>query len=370
MTPDQEPGRHDPLLDVEDLKTYFYTYEGTVRALEGVSFQIKPGETFGLVGESGCGKSVTALSAMGLVPSPPGKVEGGTIRLRGQDLLELPEKRMRELRGNDIGMIFQEPMTALNPVYTVGDQIAEALVKHKAVDAKGKPSLLSVITGGARREAARDRAVAMLEEVGIPNPERIADQHPHELSGGMRQRVMIAMMMACEPHLLIADEPTTALDVTIQAQILDLMKDLQERTGMAIWLITHDMGVVAETCDRVAVMYAGYIVETGTVEEVFSNPRMPYTIGLLRSIPRVGVRTARLPIIPGNVPNLLHPPSGCRFHPRCPLATAVCRSKVPDLEEVSPGHKVACHHVDQTEGGELPEASGFEGGQGEVEADA
>lgn len=305
-----------PLLEVRNLRTWFSSEAGTARAVDGVSFEVAPGETLGIVGESGCGKTVTSLSLMGLIPSPPGRiVEGSSIRFRGRELTTLPPRELRKLRGNEMAMIFQEPMSSLNPVYTVGDQIVEALRLHRKLS----------------RKEARARGVAALREVGIPEPEQRFDEYPHQLSGGMRQRVMIAMALACEPDLLIADEPTTALDVTIQAQILDLLAGLRERRGMAILLITHDLGVVAEVCDRVLVMYAGQVVEAGTVEAIFHAPRHPYTQGLLASLPRLETRGERLRPIEGTVPSPLAWPAGCRFHARCPHAWDRCRDEAPPL---------------------------------------
>ncbi len=314
------------LLQVHDLVTEFRTDQGVVRAVDGVSFDIRTGETLGMVGESGCGKSVTALSVLRLVPSPPGRIVSGQILFDGEDLLAKDDASMRDMRGNRFAMIFQEPMTSLNPVFTVGDQIAEAIQRHQGHDSR----------------QAWLKTVDMLRQVGIPLPERRAHEYPHQLSGGMRQRVMIAMALSCHPGLLIADEPTTALDVTIQAQILDLMRRLKEETGMSILLITHDMGVVAEMAERVVVMYAGQVVEQAKVEDLFARPLHPYTDGLLRSIPRPGNRGQRLHVIEGSVPDLANPPSGCRFHPRCPLATDRCRHESPSLQEASPGHLVRC----------------------------
>jgi len=316
-----------PLLEVRNLHTVFDTDDGLVRAVNGVSFPVESGETLGVVGESGCGKSVTAFSIMRLIPSPPGRITEGEIRFRGRDLLSLSGEEMRRLRGNDISMIFQEPMTALNPVYTVGDQIGEAVRVHRRV--------------GTRE--ARLRSLEMLEQVGIPSPRQRLDEYPHQLSGGMRQRVMIAMALACRPALLLADEPTTALDVTIQAQILDLLQRLQEEMGMSIVLITHDLGVVAEVADRVAVMYGGRIVEQAPVRELFASPKHPYTIGLLDSIPRMSQDTERLRVIPGTVPPPVALPPGCTFHPRCPFRYERCVSAEPELEDVAPSHRVRCH---------------------------
>jgi len=315
------------VVEVKDLKTHFFTDEGEIPAVDGVSFYLDEEETLGIVGESGSGKSVTSLSIMQLVPNPPGRIVGGEILFRGENLLKKSPDEMRKIRGNDIAMIFQEPMSSLNPVYTVGDQIAEAVILHQNV---------------SKREAW-NRAVEMLRLVGIPSPERRAREYPHQMSGGMRQRVMIAMALSCNPQLLIADEPTTALDVTIQAQILDLMKKLQAEFHAAIMLITHDLGVVAETCDRVAVMYAGKVVEEGTTKDLFREPLHPYTQGLLASIPRVDEpRTEKLHVIEGTVPNLLHLPQGCAFAPRCPQAMDICRRETPVLADVGDGRKVSC----------------------------
>jgi peptide/nickel transport system ATP-binding protein len=322
-----------PLLEVRGLKTRFSLEEGPVLAVDDVSFSIPPGGTLGVVGESGCGKSVTALSIMRLVPEPPGKVVGGEVRFKGQDLLALPEREMRRIRGNKLSMIFQEPMTSLNPVYTVGEQIGETVRLHQGLD----------------RKQARERAVEMLRQVGIPAPEQRVDAYPHQLSGGMRQRVMIAMALACNPELVIADEPTTALDVTIQAQILDLLKRLQAGRGMAVMLITHDLGVVAESCDAVVVMYAGRVVEQAPVRALFSRPAHPYTAGLLRSIPsfhavEAGEGRQRLKTIPGMVPSLRRLPAGCRFRDRCERALEVCARVDPPLELKRDGQYAACHN--------------------------
>jgi peptide/nickel transport system ATP-binding protein len=320
------------LLDVENLRAHFATPAGVLRAVEGLSFHIDVGETLAIVGESGCGKSVTAMSILRLVPQPPGRI-GGAIRFEGRDLLTLPEAAMRYLRGNQISMIFQEPMTSLNPVLTVGRQIGETLRLHQGL--------------GAR--AARDRAVEVLSLVGIPAPGQRVDEYPHQLSGGMRQRVMIAMALACDPKLLIADEPTTALDVTIQAQILDLMRALKTRLGSAIMLITHDLGVVAEMAQRVVVMYAGRLVEAASVRALFGAPMHPYTRGLLGAVPRLGDtldgQRHRLAEIPGRVPSLLAPIIGCAYAGRCPLVSDVCRRVAPTVEERAPAHVVACHHA-------------------------
>ncbi len=319
----------DRLLEVKDLKTYFDTDEGVVKAVDGVSFHLDKGETLGVVGESGSGKSVTSLSVMRLIATPPGRIASGEMFFEGQDLVKKSERDMRRIRGNEISMIFQEPMTSLNPVYTVGDQIAEAIVLHQ---------------GKSQREAMR-MAAEMLDLVGIPEPGKRVKNYPHQMSGGMRQRVMIAMALSCGPKLLIADEPTTALDVTIQAQILDLMRKLQREIGMSILFITHDLGVVAEVADRVVVMYAGRAVEEGDVNDIFAKPQMPYTLGLMNSIPRVD-RAAehqdRLEAIPGNVPNPLYLPEGCAFHPRCRFMVDACKAENPRLEDTGGGHMVRC----------------------------
>jgi peptide/nickel transport system ATP-binding protein len=316
------------LLEIRGLKTHFATDEGWVHAVDGVDLAIDRGETLGVVGESGCGKSVTALSVMKLLAMPPARIVAGEIRWRGRDLVPLPQDAMRSIRGKEIAMVFQEPMTSLNPVYAVGEQIAEVLRLHE----------------GLGRRAALDRAIEMLRLVHIPHAERRAHDYPHQFSGGMRQRVMIAMALSCNPQLLIADEPTTALDVTIQAQILDLLGELKAKMGMAVMLITHAMGVIAETAQRVAVMYAGKVVEEATVQELFSAPHHPYTQGLIRSIPRIdlaAVHKQRLETIRGVVPSLLEPAPGCRFAPRCPYAHAEC-GETPPLREIRPGHKTAC----------------------------
>jgi len=314
------------LLEVRDLKTYFAIEDGEFAAVDGVSFSVDAGRTLGLVGESGCGKSVTALSIMGLVPRPPGRIAGGEILFEGSDLLQITPSQMRELRGNRISMIFQEPMTSLNPAFTIGDQIAEVILRHRKVS----------------RAQADERAIAMLRRVRIPSPEKRFHDHPHRLSGGMRQRVMIAMALALEPKLLIADEPTTALDVTIQAQILDLVRTLREETGTAVILITHDLGVIAEVADDVAVMYSGKIVERAPVASLFAEPQHPYTIGLLGSIPQLHLEQHRLAAIEGQVPSALAPVAGCRFHPRCPFAVEQCRREEPPLVAIISGHEAAC----------------------------
>jgi peptide/nickel transport system ATP-binding protein len=317
------------LLEIRGLKTHFATDDGVVHAVDGVDLSIGPGETLGVVGESGCGKSVTALSVLKLIPMPPGKIAGGQILWRGRDLVPLGPREMQKIRSKEIAIVFQEPMTALNPVYTVGDQIAEVIRLHE----------------GLPRRAALDRAVEMLRLVHIQDPERRVRDYPHQFSGGMRQRIMIAMAISCSPALLIADEPTTALDVTIQAQILDLLAEMKSRLGMAVMLITHAMGVVAGTAQRVVVMYAGKVVEVARVGELFSQPRHPYTQGLIRSIPRIDMAAthkARLETIAGIVPSPLDPMPGCHFAPRCPFARAACLEAAPPLREIAAGHKVAC----------------------------
>ena len=319
------------LLTVKNLSTYFFTEEGVARAVQDVSLHIKKGKTFALVGESGCGKSVTALSIMRLVPSPQGEIVAGEIAFGKRNLLELSEKRMRSIRGNKIAMIFQEPMTSLNPVYTVGNQIVEAIRLHQRKSTS----------------AAWADAVEMLRKVGIADPQQRVSEYPHQMSGGMRQRVMIAMAISCRPELLIADEPTTALDVTIQAQILDLLDDLQEREGMSILLITHDLGIVAERADDIAVMYASRIVEVADAKQLFAEPLHPYTQGLLKSLPRLGISAKRLQTISGVVPEPLHFPTGCKFHPRCPIGhdDRRCQTVEPGLREVQLGRCVACWYA-------------------------
>jgi oligopeptide/dipeptide ABC transporter ATP-binding protein len=324
-----------PLLEVEGLGTWFFTRQGIVKAVDGVDFGVASGETLAIVGESGCGKSMTALSLMRLIPDPPGRIVSGSVKLGGKDLLKLPEEEMRKVRGNEISMIFQEPMTSLNPVMTIGKQISEALILHRNMDKK----------------AAFKRAIEMLDLVKIPEPQQRVREYPHQLSGGMRQRAMIAMALACNPKVLIADEPTTALDVTIQAQILELIVELQREFGAAVILITHDLGVVAETARRVIVMYAGRKVEEAEVGELFANPMHPYTRGLLNSIPRLDLLrgeeaadTHRLQEIPGIVPPLFALPEGCAFAPRCPRADDKCRSARPDYEQKKPAHWAACWH--------------------------
>jgi peptide/nickel transport system ATP-binding protein len=324
------------LLEVSDLGTWFYTRQGIVKAVDGVDFEVAAGETLAIVGESGCGKSMTALSLMRLIPDPPGRIVSGSIKLAGRDLLKISEEEMRDVRGNEISMIFQEPMTSLNPVMTIGKQISEALILHRDMD----------------RKQAMKRAIEMLDLVRIPEPAQRAKEYPHQLSGGMRQRAMIAMALACNPKVLIADEPTTALDVTIQAQILELIVELQREFSAAVILITHDLGVVAETAHRVIVMYAGRKVEEATVGELFAKPLHPYTVGLMNSIPRLDLMRGqtdrtneRLQEIPGIVPPLFDLPSGCAFAPRCDRADDKCRSERPAYEEKQPGHWAACWHT-------------------------
>ena len=317
------------LLDIRGLKTHFKTDDGWLHAVDGVDIAIDRGETVGVVGESGCGKSVTAMSVLKLLPMPPGHIVDGQILWQGRDIVPMNDEAMRAIRMKEIAIVFQEPMTSLNPVYSVGEQIAEGLVLHE----------------GLSKKDALSRAVEMLKLVHIPTPERRVNDYPHQFSGGMRQRVMIAMALSCKPKLLIADEPTTALDVTIQAQILDLLSELKSEFGMAIMLITHAMGVVAEVAQRVVVMYAGKVVEEATVEELFAHPRHPYTQGLIRSIPRIDTAAShkvRLETISGTVPKLIAPKEGCRFAPRCKFAMVACTSATPALREVAPGHKVAC----------------------------
>ncbi|MBK8172119.1 MAG: ABC transporter ATP-binding protein [Sandaracinaceae bacterium] len=332
----------EALLDVRNLVTAFHTDEGALRAVDGVSFTVREGSTVGLVGESGCGKSVTALSVMRLIPTPPGRYESGEILFEGRNLLALPEREMRSLRGNSISMIFQEPMTSLNPVYTVGQQIIEAIRLHQHLD----------------RSKARAKAIEMLRLVGIPAPDERIDAYPHQLSGGMRQRVMIAMALSCEPKLLIADEPTTALDVTIQAQILELLAELQKKLGMSIVIITHDLGVVAEFAEEIVVMYAGKVVERATTAQLFESPKHPYSRGLLSSVPSFGdnARKKRLPTIPGVVPDLMHLPVGCRFQDRCDRVIDLCREIEPPLSELKGGRFAACHVAVAEDGGVAPTA--------------
>ena len=330
-----------PLLEIRDLHTHFFTPRGVMKAVNGVSLAVRRGEILAVVGESGCGKSVTAMSVLKLIASPPGRIVKGEILFEGRDLVPLTDRAMQEVRGEGIGMIFQEPMTSLNPVLTVGEQIAETLIRHKRL---------------SRREA-REKAVDLLDLVGLSDPSRRVGQYPHELSGGMRQRVVIAMAIACDPKLLIADEPTTALDVTVQAQILDLLMEMRDRLGMGLVIITHDLGVVAETADRVAVMYAGRKVEEAGVQELFAQPRHPYTQGLIRATPDGGIaagpriagrRPPRLTEIPGMVPPLDRMPDGCAFAPRCPHAIEACRAAVPPLERAGGTHAVACIRSGET----------------------
>ncbi|MFX0558754.1 ABC transporter ATP-binding protein [Tepidibacillus infernus] len=316
----------EKVLQVKDLEVSFLTYAGEVKAVRGLSFDVEKGEAVAIVGESGSGKSVTSQSIMKLIPTPPGVYKNGEIIFEGKDLIKLSNKEMEEIRGSSIGMIFQDPMTSLNPTMTVGRQISEGLIKHH----------------GMNKAEALKRSVEMLELVGIPNPELRVKQYPHEFSGGMRQRVMIAIALACSPKLLIADEPTTALDVTIQAQILDLMKDLQSKLDTSIIIITHDLGVVADIAQKVIVMYAGQVVEQGYLDDIFYNPQHPYTWGLLKSVPRLDSKGHRLDSIEGTPPDLLAPPSGCPFHPRCPFAMEICTKEFPEASIIGPGHKVHC----------------------------
>jgi len=321
----------NPVLSIRNLKTYFNTDQGVAKAVDDISFDVPAGKTLAVVGESGCGKSVTALSVMGLVPSPPGEIAGGEIWFDERNLLKLPQREMRKIRGNDISMIFQEPMTSMNPVFRIGSQLSAAMRLHRDLS----------------KDAARQEAIALLERVGIPSAADRVDDYPHQMSGGMLQRVMIAMALACTPKLLIADEPTTALDVTIQAQILSLLNTLQKESGMSILLITHDLGVVAETADHVVVMYAGEKVEEAPVEELFGAPQHPYTRGLFASLPAMHTRQERLHTIKGSVPAATDFPSGCRFHPRCPyMMEEICPQKTPELFEVGPDHRAHCwlHH--------------------------
>jgi peptide/nickel transport system ATP-binding protein len=319
------------LLEVKNLQTYFFTDDGVAKSVDNVSYTVDKKETLGVVGESGCGKSVTALSIMRLIPNPPGRIVGGEILFEGRNLVSLQEEEMRSIRGNKIGMIFQEPMTSLNPVFTVGNQIEESILLHQKVS----------------KEEARNRAIEMLKKVGIPAPEQRYKEYPHQLSGGMRQRVMIAIALSCNPAVLIADEPTTALDVTVQAQILELINELQETLGMGVILITHDLGVIAETADKVAVMYASHIVEYSKVDEIYYNPLHPYTVGLLGSIPKLNIESDRLMTIDGTVPPPTNYPVGCNFAARCSFATPKCLSDEPQLVEVELGHMVACHHWEE-----------------------
>lgn len=319
---------NDKLLEVKNLKTYFYNGEKVSMAVDGVSFSLGTQETLGIVGESGCGKSITSLSLLRLVPEPPGKIVGGEILFQGKDLLRLPEKEIRKVRGKEIAMIFQEPMTSLNPVFTIEYQIVEALRTHTSMTKK----------------EAKEKAVSLLNQVKIPSPRERAKDYPHQLSGGMRQRAMIAMALACSPKILIADEPTTALDVTIQAQILDLFFELKENFDMSLMMITHDLGVIAEIADRVAIMYAGKIVEQASVKELFNAPQHPYTIGLLKCIPKLGGTKQTLETIGGTVPDPAEKPLGCSFHPRCFKAKPNCKVDIPEFREVTTGHWAACHY--------------------------
>jgi len=324
----------EPLLAVRDLSIQFFTYQGVVRALENVNLTIQPGEIMGLVGETGCGKSVMARSVLRLIPDPPGKITGGEILFKGENILKAHRRRLREIRGNRISMIFQEPMSSLNPVYTVGNQMEEVVILHQKVN----------------RSRAQEICIQMLQQVKMPDPERVLGKYPHELSGGMRQRVMIAMELSCRPDLLIADEPTTALDVTVQGQVLTILDDLVRRIGVSVLFISHDLGVIAQLCGRVSVMYAGKIVETASVRDLFAAPRHPYTEGLLQAIPSVDKDRDTLMVIPGIVPRLINPPGGCRFHPRCTKRFDPCDNIVPKLFEVTPGHEVACHLYGEGQG--------------------
>ncbi len=317
----------ETLLEIRNLSVQFHTYQGVVRALEDVALTLRKSEIMGLVGESGCGKSVMARSILRLNPEPPARVSHGEIRFKSQDLLTMSPRRLREIRGRDISMIFQEPMSSLNPVYTIGNQMQEVIMLHQ----------------GVSRARAREEAVDMLRQVSMPDPEHCLGKYPHELSGGMRQRVMIAMELSCKPDLLIADEPTTALDVTVQGQVLTILADLARRMGTSVLFISHDLGVIAQLCDRVSVMYAGRIVETAPVDRLFANPLHPYTKGLLRAVPSVEEDQEKLQVIPGNVPRLINPPGGCRFHPRCAHRFGPCDRVVPALSEIEARHDVACH---------------------------
>ena len=325
-------GQH--LLEVDDLKMYFHTEDGVVRAVDGVSYTLDRGETLGVVGESGSGKSVTAMTIMGLISMPPGKIEGGDVRYRGRSILEMTEEEMQHIRGNDIAMIFQDPMTSLNPVYKIGKQVGEGLRLHR----------------GYSKQEALKRATELLDLVGIPEPEKRVNEYPHQFSGGMRQRVMIAMALACDPDILIADEPTTALDVTIQAQILELMEDIRAKKNTGILMITHDLGVVAEMCSRVVVMYAGRIVEEAPVQELFADPKHPYTQGLIGSVPKLGSGVESLPSIPGSVPDLSVMPKGCKFAPRCKYAMDICHQQEPELADINEAgtRKCRCHLLNKT----------------------
>jgi oligopeptide/dipeptide ABC transporter ATP-binding protein len=365
------------VLAVQNLKTYFFTYAGVVRALDGIDFEIRKGETVGLVGETGCGKSVASLAIMRLVPDPPGRIVDGVISFMGEDLLKKSEEEMRKIRGARIAMVFQDPMTFINPVISIGDQIGEVMTLHQDLpseflrwEIEDLGSKLKSLDGDSieareirsridelermresppkisrrrAKEVVLKRTIEMLKLVRMPYPEKVVKQYPHELSGGMRQRAMIAMALSCNPDLLIADEATTSLDVTIQAQILNLINELKKELGSSIMIITHDLGIVAEMCDRVIVMYAGVVVEEAPTKDLFKNPLHPYTMGLLSAIPRLDEDVGKLEIIPGSVPNLIHPPSGCRFHPRCKFGMMMCRGQRPPMTEPRPGHKVACY---------------------------
>lgn len=367
----------ETILQIRNLKTYFYTYAGVVRALEGIDLDVYKGETIGLVGETGCGKSVTSLSIMRLVPDPPGRIVGGEIIFKGDDLLKKSEEQMQSIRGSQITMVFQDPMTFINPVLNVGDQVSEVITLHQDLAREAVQTKIDEIQEQIARidpssadrqrlmerikeleamkehppkpskreikKAALHRTIEVLKLVQLPDPEKVVKQYPHELSGGMRQRVIIAMALSCNPDLLIADEPTTSLDVTIQAQILALLSELKKKIGASVLIITHDMGIVAETCDRVGVMYAGNIVEVSETKALFKKPLHPYTQGLLRAIPKLHQDVKELEIIPGSVPNLIHPPSGCRFHPRCPFKMDICDKEFPPVFEIEPGHSVACY---------------------------
>jgi len=321
----------EPLLKVQGLKTYFFLERGVVKAVDGVDFEIKKGEIFGVVGETGCGKSVTSLSILRLIPSPPGKIVEGEVIFEGENLLEKSKEEMRKIRGNKISMIFQDPHTSLDPVFTVGYQIAESIELHQVIE----QHLISA-------EEVPKKVIEMLKLVKIPDPEHRVVEYPHMFSGGMKQRTMIAMMLSCNPSLLIADEPTTAVDVTIQAQILDLMRELRQKLGMSILIITHNLGVIAEMCDRVAVMYAGNIVEQADLKTLFKSPKHPYTHALLEAVPKVGTKKGELASIPGMVPSLITPPPGCKFHPRCPHAMDICRKKFPQMVEIGKGQLARC----------------------------
>lgn len=336
-TPDLESDKRqiilpEPILRVEGLRTYFYTYAGVVKAVDDISLEVNKGETLGVVGESGSGKTVTAQSIMRIVPQP-GRILDGRIEFEGKNLLSLRENQMQRLRGKEIAYIFQDPTTTLDPVYTVGDQLAEVIMRHQQLS----------------KHDALQKAMKLLRTVEIPDPEVRINQYPHQLSGGTKQRIAIARALSCEPTLIIADEPTTALDVTIQAQILELLKELQRKLGVSMMLITHDMGIVAEICDRVTVLYAGQVCESGTAEQVFEKPKHPYTEALLTSVPSLTLKKEKLSVIPGNVPNLIQPPSGCRFHPRCQYAKQICIDKVPILEPIGDGRWVHCHRQKELE---------------------